>query len=172
MMPSEKTSTKSNKIKFLIVSILFVCAVILLIISATKATTEFFMTVGEIWESENDFSGQSLRVSGAVIGKTIDYDVETGYLHFTIAHIPGDEEDINRLGGLENVLHQAVNDPDNPKLTVVYHGAPPDMLQNEAQAILTGSLGEDGVFQVEELLLKCPSKYEEALPEQVQESTP
>ena len=42
----------------------------------------------------------------------------------------------------------------------------PDLLQNEAQAIMTGKMGEDGVFYATELLLKCPTKYEEAVPEQ------
>jgi cytochrome c-type biogenesis protein CcmE len=70
---------------------------------------------------------------------------------------------------LEAALHQAVNDPESPQLKVVYHGAPPDMLKNEAQAILTGSLNSQGVFEAEELLLKCPSKYEEDLPSQVEE---
>ncbi len=42
------------------------------------------------------------------------------------------------------------------------------MLKDEAQAILTGTLQNDGTFLVEELLLKCPSKYEEALPEQAE----
>jgi len=40
-------------------------------------------------------------------------------------------------------------------------------LTNEAQAIMTGSLGEDGVFYADELLLKCPSRYEEGVPSQV-----
>jgi cytochrome c-type biogenesis protein CcmE len=42
------------------------------------------------------------------------------------------------------------------------------MLKDEAQAILTGTLNPEGVFVAEELLLKCPSKYEEALPEQAE----
>jgi cytochrome c-type biogenesis protein CcmE len=29
-------------------------------------------------------------------------------------------------------------------------------------------LGEDGVFYADELLLKCPTKYEEAVPEQIE----
>ena len=41
-----------------------------------------------------------------------------------------------------------------------------DLLKNEAQAIMTGELGDDGVFYAKELLLKCPTKYEEALPDQ------
>jgi cytochrome c-type biogenesis protein CcmE len=40
------------------------------------------------------------------------------------------------------------------------------LLRHEAQAIMTGELGEDGIFYADELLLKCPTKYEEAVPEQ------
>jgi cytochrome c-type biogenesis protein CcmE len=40
-------------------------------------------------------------------------------------------------------------------------------LNDEAQAVVTGKLGEDGIFYAEELLLKCPTKYEQALPNQV-----
>jgi len=159
----------SNQLKFLIGGVLFIAAVVLLIISATQATAEFFMTVRELQESEEDLMGKSIRVSGAVIGETINYDAESGFLHFTIAHIPGDEDEIEKGGGLEAVLHQAINDPDLPQLRVVYEGAPPDMLKDEAQAILTGSLNADGSFLAEELLLKCPSKYEDDLPNQVQE---
>jgi len=32
---------------------------------------------------------------------------------------------------------------------------------------MTGALGEDGVFYAEELLLKCPSRYEDGVPSQV-----
>jgi cytochrome c-type biogenesis protein CcmE len=102
------------------------------------------MTVQELQESEKDLTGQSLRVSGAVIGETINYDSEMGLLHFSIAHIPGDEDDIEAIGGLEAALHQAVKDPDTPHLDIVYEGAPPDMLRDEAQAILTGSLNKQG----------------------------
>ena len=64
------------------------------------------------------------------------------------------------------VLHQAVNNPDANRISVVYEGVMPDLLQNEAQAIMTGKIGEDGNFYASELLLKCPTKYEEAIPEQ------
>jgi cytochrome c-type biogenesis protein CcmE len=45
-------------------------------------------------------------------------------------------------------------------------GPKPDLLRNEAQAIMTGHMAPDGVFYAEELLLKCPTRYEEAVPEQ------
>jgi cytochrome c-type biogenesis protein CcmE len=82
--------------------------------------------------------------------------------------VPGDNKEIEAQGGLAAVLHAAVSDPSRPRLQVVYQGVKPDLLRDEAQAIMTGKLGEDGVFYAEELLLKCPTKYEEALPEQSQ----
>jgi cytochrome c-type biogenesis protein CcmE len=46
----------------------------------------------------------------------------------------------------------------------------PDLLRHEAQAIVTGRIGADGVFYADELLLKCPTRYEEDIPLQSLES--
>src|SRR5690606_21827781 len=94
------------------------------------------------------------------------YDPQTLTLTFEIAHVTGDNKEIEQQGGLAEVLNQAVNDPTRQRVTVVYIGPKPDLLRNEAQAIMTGKLGEDGVFYAEELLLKCPTRYEEAVPDQ------
>jgi cytochrome c-type biogenesis protein CcmE len=83
-----------------------------------------------------------------------------------VAHVPGDNKDIEAQGGLAVVLHEAVVDPSRPQMQVVYNGVMPDLLRDEAQAIMTGQVSEDGVFMADELLLKCPTKYEEAVPEQ------
>jgi cytochrome c-type biogenesis protein CcmE len=64
-------------------------------------------------------------------------------------------------------LHLAVINPSSTKLRVVYVGVKPDLMRNEAQAIMTGHLAADGVFYADELLLKCPTKYEAAVPKQV-----
>jgi cytochrome c-type biogenesis protein CcmE len=64
------------------------------------------------------------------------------------------------------VLHAAVIDPTRSHIKIVYNGPKPDLLKNEAQAIMTGQLGTDGAFHADELLLKCPSKYQEAVPQQ------
>jgi len=89
-------------------------------------------------------------------------------LHFTIANVPGDLDEIERGGGLAAVLHQAVSNPAAPRLQVEYVGPLPDLLRDEAQAIVTGHVGDDGVFYADELLLKCPTRYEEAVPQQVE----
>jgi cytochrome c-type biogenesis protein CcmE len=42
----------------------------------------------------------------------------------------------------------------------------PDLLQNEAQAIMTGKLDANGVFHANEVLLKCPTRYADEAPAQ------
>ena len=88
-------------------------------------------------------------------------------LSFTVANVPGDNKEIEAQGGLAAVLHAAVIDPSRYHLKILYNGPKPDLLRDEAQAIMTGKMGDDGVFHASELLLKCPTKYEEAIPSQV-----
>ena len=152
--------------KFILGGLLILAAVVYLIASSTQASAEYFMTVDELNAEGTAVVGKSLRASGAVIGETIQYDPSTLTLSFEVAHVPGDNADIEAQGGLAFVLHEAVTDPSRARIKVVYNGAKPDLLRDEAQAIMTGKLGEDGVFYADELLLKCPTKYEEAVPEQ------
>jgi cytochrome c-type biogenesis protein CcmE len=152
--------------KFLLGFLLIMAAVVYLIASSTQASAEYFLTVDELKEKGDDAYGRSLRLSGAVLGDTIQYDPETLTLTFEIAHVTGDNKEIEAQGGLAEVLYVAVNDPTRQRVTIVYVGPKPDLLRNEAQAIVTGKMGEDGVFYAEELLLKCPTRYEEAVPQQ------
>lgn len=163
-----ETKSSSNRIKFIIGGLLIIAAVVYLIITSTKASAQYFLTVDELAAKSGSVGGRELRISGAVIGDTIQYDPQSLTLKFTVANIPGDNKIIEQQGGLATVLHEAVMDPNRQRLEVVYVGPKPDLLRNEAQAIMTGKIGSDGVFQADELLLKCPTKYEEAVPEQVQ----
>ena len=152
--------------KFVIGGILILGAVVFLIWSSTAATSEDFLTIDELNAKGVEVANRNLRVSGAVIGDTIKYDAQTLTLTFEVAHVPGDQAVLEDEGGLAEALHQAVIDPSRNRMTVEYVGPMPDLLRNEAQAIVTGKLGDDGVFYADELLLKCPTKYEEAVPEQ------
>jgi len=152
--------------KFVIGGILILGAVVFLIWSSTAATSEYFLTIDELNAKGVEVANRNLRVSGAVIGDTIKYDAQTLTLTFEVAHVPGDQAVLEDEGGLAEALHQAVIDPSRNRMTVEYVGPMPDLLRNEAQAIVTGKLGDDGVFYADELLLKCPTKYEEAVPEQ------
>ena len=154
--------------KFIIGGLLIVAAVIYLIVSSTSASAEYFMTIEEVRAQQNDIVGKSLRISGAVLGDSISYDPDTLLISFTVAHVTGDNDEIESSGGLAKVLHDAVREEGTPRLDVIYSGAMPDLLKDEAQAIMTGHIEADGIFYADELLLKCPTKYEEAVPEQTE----
>ena len=155
-----------GRLKFLIGGLLIVAAIGYLIFSATSANSQYFLTVEELRSRGQTLAGKDVRVSGAVIGSTIQYDPQSLTLMFSVAQVPGDNSVVDAQGGLAAVLHAAVIDPQRARLSVVYNGPKPDLLNNEAQAIMTGHVGPDGVFHADELLLKCPTKYQEAVPSQ------
>jgi cytochrome c-type biogenesis protein CcmE len=79
--------------------------------------------------------GENVRVSGQVVDGSIATDATTGTVSFQI----GD---------------------DTATLQIVYEGAAPDTLKDEAEAVVEGSMGTDGVFHADTLFAKCPSKFE------------
>jgi cytochrome c-type biogenesis protein CcmE len=153
--------------KFWIGGLLIVAAVVYLIASSTSAAAQYYLTIDELRAEPAVAQGRDLKLSGAVDGETITYDPETLTLRFAIANVPADLGQIEKAGGLAAVLHQAVINPQASRVTVEYVGPKPDLLRNEAQAIVTGRMGDDGVFHADELLLKCPTRYEESVPQQV-----
>jgi len=155
-----------RRTKFIVGGMLILAAVVYLIFSATKANAEYFMTVDELKAKGVSTVNQDVRISGAVVGDTIQYDANALTLTFDVAQVPGDQKEVDAEGGLAAVLHAAVVDPNRARLRVVYNGPKPDLLKNEAQAIMTGRLDSNGVFHADELLLKCPTKYQEAVPNQ------
>jgi len=169
--PRERPAT-AKRMKFIIGGVVIVAAIAFLIISSTINNAQYFLTIDELLGRGPAVQGQNVRISGAVIGSTIQYDPQSLNLTFTIANIPADNNLIEQQGGLAAALHAAVIDPGRSHLQVVYHGPRPDLLNNEAQAIITGHLGSDGTFYADELLLKCPTRYEDALPAQAVLPTP
>jgi len=161
-------SNPSNRTKFIIGGLLIFAAVVYLIVSSTQANAQYFLTVNEVFSKMDEVNDRDLRISGAVVGDTIEYDADKLTITFEVAHIPGDNDEIDALGGLAAVLNKAVSDPGGKRLKVVHVGPKPDLLQNEAQAIMTGRLSDDGTFYADELLLKCPTKYEDAVPDQAE----
>ncbi len=156
-----------GRLKFIIGGVIMLAAVVYLIVSNLSTQQEYFMTVNELMSRQSELVGRNIRISGVVLGDTIEYDGQT--LSFVIAHIPDSAAEIEDEGGLAEVLHTAANDATTSRVRVVLYNEPkPDLLKHEAQAIVTGTLGEDGIFYADELLLKCPTRYEEAVPEQVQ----
>jgi cytochrome c-type biogenesis protein CcmE len=156
----------NNRTKFAIVGGLLMFGLAVLILFGTLNNGRYFITVKDM-QSRSDLVGKTIKVSGAVVGSTIRFDADTKTIHFTIANVTDDANQIEAGGGLAAVLHTAVLDTNAPRVDVIVENqAMPDLLKNEAQAIVTGRLDANGVFHADELLLKCPSKYSADLPQQ------
>jgi cytochrome c-type biogenesis protein CcmE len=156
---------KSERWKFMLGGLLILVAIAYLVYTSTISGARFFITVDEV-VTDSSYLGQPVRITGAVLGDTIQYEAETGSLSFTIVHIPREFED------LAQALHDAVIDPSRSQLHIVMENITmPDLLQHEAQAILTGSLDADGNFHATELNLKCPTRFEEHTPNMLSEGS-
>jgi len=137
-----------------------------LFVNSVDSSPEYFISVDELIERKDKLVETNVRLSGVVIGSSIEFDETSNTLSFEIAHVPADYAEVEEQGGLAVVLETAVNDPNRQRIQVVYVGEKPELLRDMAQAIVTGQLHSDGIFYAEELLLKCPSRYEEAVPDQ------
>ncbi|HEY4688441.1 MAG TPA: cytochrome c maturation protein CcmE [Anaerolineae bacterium] len=143
------------KPKFLLGGALVLMAVAVIIAQGLAAGAQYFFTISQLREKAAEFQDQSVRISGAVIGDSIAYDAASGRLEFDIV----DAVEMN--GRFEPIAGQT-------PLRIVYDDPRPELLQDQAQAIVTGKLSADGTFHADELLLKCPTRYEEEFPNQAQ----
>jgi len=168
---TRRAAKRSGRWKFMLAGIVILAAIAYLLFSSTLIGARYYVTVDDLL-GDPDMLGKTVRVSGAVDGDPI-FNPETQELTFIIANIPNDNDTIREQGGLAFVLHRAVEDPNATRLKVVAHDKEiPDLLQHEAQAILSGRLVQQNgeyIFQADEITLKCPTKYEEDVPEQVQQ---
>ncbi len=121
--------------KFIFGGALIVVAVGYLIVSSIGGSTAYYLTIQEV--KAKGPSERTVRVAGTVIEDSIEWSAEELMLNFNIADASG-------------------------SLAVIYNGPRPDMLRDGAEAIVEGRYIEGGAFEADNLLLKCPSKYEGA----------
>lgn len=135
--------TGRGNLKFIVGGFLLVAIVIALIVQATMSTGAYYMTVEEVQSGGASLVGQRVRVNGAVVPGSENWNAQEITLRFSIS-----------------------DEKSNHQLPIVFYGPRPDNFQRAASAIIEGQLQPDGTFKAETLLLKCPSRYEEE-PEEV-----
>jgi cytochrome c-type biogenesis protein CcmE len=128
-------TTLKARSKFLIGGIIIVMVVGYLIVSSIGGSTAYYLTIQEV--KAQGPSERTVRVAGIVAGESIEWNAQALLLKFQIADGSG-------------------------SLAVIYNGPRPDMLRDGAEAVVEGRYTEKGSFEANNLLLKCPSKYEEA----------
>ena len=135
--------TAANKnLKFIIGGALIIALVIVLIIQATVSTGAYYLTVSELNARGATVVGERVRVSGAVVDGSENWNAQEVTLRF------------------------AIHDDQGAQLPIVFYGPRPDNFARAAEAIIEGQLLADGNFKADTLLLKCPSRYEEE-PEEI-----
>jgi len=122
--------------QFLIALIVVFGALAFLGFNAFKASSMYYLSVGELLARGDAAYGEELRVSGKVVEGTIEKGPEPNAIRF------------------------AVTDNDGVSVPVVYQGVVPDTFQDGGEVVVEGGLGPEGVFRATTLLAKCPSKYE------------
>ena len=123
---------------FVIAGVAIAGAVLYLVLANTGTSAEFYMTIGEL-HACHDCSTRVVRVAGNVVAGTIQKNDATQVIHFDIQDTAG-------------------------KMPVVYAGTVPDIFKSGIQVVVEGKLGPDGVFHAQNLLAKCPSKFQSATP--------
>jgi cytochrome c-type biogenesis protein CcmE len=130
----------SKKIKFIVGGVVIVALIGYLIVSSISNAGAYYREVGEVVAQNSQLHGKSLRVSGNIVTESVKYDAPTLSLDFKIS----DPKDVSQ------------------QLDVHFHGIQPDQITREgASAIVEGTLGTNDIVEANNLLLKCPSRYEE-----------
>ena len=96
--PVTSQARSGGRAKFIVGGLLIFAAVVYLIVTSTQASAQYFLTVDELASLEAGDIGRDVRVSGAVLGESVEYDPQTLTLKFTVAHVPGDNKDIECPG--------------------------------------------------------------------------
>ena len=141
----ERTKPKVN-LKFIVGGIVLLLLAVL-IVQATISTGAYYLTVDEVLDSGSSIVGQRVRVSGQVVDGSEDWNAQ------------------------EITLKFAIHEESGAPLPIVFEGPRPDNFHRAAEAIVEGEMLPDGTFHADNLLLKCPSRYDEAPEEFFYEST-
>jgi cytochrome c-type biogenesis protein CcmE len=122
--------------KFLIGGLVVVVVVALLIATSFSGSTSDYLTISQVRALEPD-QPRSSRVAGEIVPDSVQWDTRELRLTFEIQDGTG-------------------------QLPISYHGPQPDMLVDAVEAVAIGKYDPaNQVFEADELLMKCPSKYEE-----------
>jgi len=126
----------SSTVKFLIGGVVVVVVIGVLIATSFSGSTSDYLTVAQARALGPDQNRDS-RVAGAIVPDSVSWSTADLHLVFEIEDETG-------------------------QLAVSYYGPQPDMLVDAVEAVAIGRYDPaTEVFEAEELLMKCPSKYEE-----------
>lgn len=129
--------------KFLVAGGVIALAVAYLVMMGLQGTTVYFLTVSELQGKGAAAQNQVYRVSGNLVPGSLVRDGGGLSIHFQIA------------------------DATSQPLNVVYRGGQvPDIMGDNIEIVAEGKLDAQGTFTANNVLAKCPSRLENAPPDE------
>jgi len=122
-----------KKKKFIIVSLIIVISLILFVYTGIKETMVYYMTLSELFSKKDSIDNKGIRITGRVAKGSIK---KAGDLNI----------DFIITDGKRNLL-------------VSYKGIVPDTFKEGIDIVVEGYY-RDNIFNANNILVKCPSKYE------------
>ncbi len=143
----ERSAWRNHRTRLLILGGVIALAVAYMVYAAFPGNTLYFVTVSEFTEDPQLRDGQTLRVAGALAPDTFRREDGSTISRFSL----GDKQpDVPGIA------------PGSPQVEATYVGVLPDLFFNpHSEIILEGHYdGQEGVFATDNILVKCPSKYQ------------
>ena len=144
---SERSAWRNHRTRLLILGGVIALAVAYMVYAAFPGNTLYFVTVSEFVEDPKLRDGQTLRVAGALAPDTFRREDGSTLSRFNL----GDKQvDVPGIA------------PGSPQMEASYVGVLPDLFFNpHSEIILEGRYdGDAGLFATDNILVKCPSKYQ------------
>ena len=125
----------SGQRKLFIAVALLAMAVGFLAFNAFQGASVYYFTVGEALSGDVQ-EGATVRVSGKLLPDSFRREGEGTMAHFELVD-------------------------DDSVLQATYDGIVPELFFNEhSDIVLEGSLNQDGIFNSDTIIVKCPTKYQ------------
>lgn len=143
----ERSAWRSHRTRLLILGGVIALAVAYMAYAAFPGNTLYFVTVSEFVEDPKLHDGQTLRVAGALAPDTFRREDGSTLSRFSLG---------DKLADVPGIA------PGSPQMEASYVGVLPDLFFNpHSEIILEGHYdGREGVFTTDNILVKCPSKYQ------------
>ncbi|MBE0416696.1 MAG: cytochrome c maturation protein CcmE [Coriobacteriia bacterium] len=129
---------KRARMRLIGVTAIILISVIAIVVGVGASDGSYSRNVSDV-VGNDELAGERVRVTGTVIPGS--WDKKSSPMRF----------DIRDEGATEG-----------PYISVVYNGPVPSTFGDEVTAIITGVIDADGVLESEDMITKCPSKYESA----------
>ncbi|MBN2433440.1 MAG: cytochrome c maturation protein CcmE [Acidobacteria bacterium] len=127
-----------SQLKFLAIALLFIGVVGYLLFSGLQETV-YYYTVGEVLAADFQPHSRGIRLTGTVVAGSVTRQPDSLVMDFLLA-----------------------DDQTGDTLKIHYQGVVPDSFKEDRHVVVEGTFHPDRrQFEAGNLLVKCPSKYEE-----------